>query len=302
MTRLAWIPLFPLLALIACGGGDKPTSDSGVSTETTTTTGTGTTGTTGPETTSTLITWDPTDFDNVYNVGPGQEYASPNEVPWESLAPSSLVQIYWQEQPYYTKFVLNTVATEVDPVVIVGIRGANGELPIISGNNASTRQELDYWNESRSVVKVGGSSLPTDDVVPAWITIQGLEIRSAHPDYFFTDDAGNMDQYAPNAAAIHVEVGAHISIVGCELHDSGNGLFSGAQTSELVILHNSIHGNGVLGSIYEHNNYTESVGILFEGNHFGPLRPGAGGNNLKDRSAGLVVRYNWIESGSRQLD
>lgn len=34
----------------------------------------------------------------------------------------------------------------------------------------------------------------------------------------------------------------------------------------------------------------------------GPLRAGANGNNLKDRSAELVVRYNWIESGNRQLD
>jgi hypothetical protein len=34
----------------------------------------------------------------------------------------------------------------------------------------------------------------------------------------------------------------------------------------------------------------------------GALRSGAGGNNLKDRSAGLVLRYNWIENGNRQLD
>ncbi|MFN7139899.1 MAG: hypothetical protein ACK4UN_11230, partial [Limisphaerales bacterium] len=34
----------------------------------------------------------------------------------------------------------------------------------------------------------------------------------------------------------------------------------------------------------------------------GPLRAGCPGNNLKDRSAGLVVRYNWIEGGNRQLD
>ena len=26
------------------------------------------------------------------------------------------------------------------------------------------------------------------------------------------------------------------------------------------------------------------------------------GNNLKDRSAGLVVRYNWLEGGNRLLD
>src|SRR4029079_7501798 len=40
----------------------------------------------------------------------------------------------------------------------------------------------------------------------------------------------------------------------------------------------------------------------FQYNHLGALLPGAGGNNLKDRSAGLVVRYNWIEHSKRQLD
>ena len=63
-----------------------------------------------------------------------------------------------------------------------------------------------------------------------------------------------------------------------------------------------IHGSGNVGSIFEHNSYTEALGMTYQFNHFGPLRPGAGGNNLKDRSAGLVVRYNWIEDGNRQLD
>ena len=57
-----------------------------------------------------------------------------------------------------------------------------------------------------------------------------------------------------------------------------------------------------MGSFFEHNTYTEAFGITYEYNRFGPLRAGADGNNLKDRSAGLVVRYNWIESGNRQLD
>jgi hypothetical protein len=46
----------------------------------------------------------------------------------------------------------------------------------------------------------------------------------------------------------------------------------------------------------------EAIGITFQYNHLGALLPGAGGNNLKDRSAGLVVRYNWIEHSNRQLD
>jgi hypothetical protein len=42
--------------------------------------------------------------------------------------------------------------------------------------------------------------------------------------------------------------------------------------------------------------------MVYQFNHFGPLRANCLGNNLKDRSAGTVVRYNWIESGNRQLD
>src|SRR4029079_4241587 len=63
-----------------------------------------------------------------------------------------------------------------------------------------------------------------------------------------------------------------------------------------------IYDNGNVGSLFEHNNYTAAIGITFQYNRFGPLRTGCLGNNLKDRSAGLVVRYNWIESGNRQLD
>lgn len=51
-------------------------------------------------------------------------------------------------------------------------------------------------------------------------------------------------------------------------------------------------------SIYKHNSYTESQGIVFEFNHYGPLRAGCPGNNLKDRSTGTVIRYNWIEGGN----
>lgn len=63
-----------------------------------------------------------------------------------------------------------------------------------------------------------------------------------------------------------------------------------------------IYNNGIEGSYYEHNNYTEAQGIIFQFNHFGPLRSGCLGNNLKDRSSGCVIRYNWIEYGNRQLD
>jgi len=245
--------------------------------------------------------WDPADFDNVYEVGPGQDYLDPSEVPWESLGPSTLVRIHWRSQPYAAKWVINTAATAAAPLVVTGVPDS-GRLPVISGDGAVTRLALDYWNEDRSIIKIGGSNLPTDTVVPAYVWVEALDIEGARPPLGFTDDAGNPGSYSMNAAAIHIEIGDHITVRGCRLADAGNGLFASSGASNVVISGNYVVGNGNVGSIYEHNSYTEAFGITFEYNHYGPLCAGCDGNNLKDRSAGTVIRYNWIESGNRQLD
>jgi len=99
-----------------------------------------------------------------------------------------------------------------------------------------------------------------------------------------------------------VEKGNHITVRNCILEDSGNGLFVASATTDMVIEGNYIFGNGNVGSAYEHNTYTEAQGILYQFNRFGPLCNGCSGNNLKDRSSGTVIRYNWIESGNRQMD
>jgi hypothetical protein len=44
--------------------------------------------------------------------------------------------------------------------------------------------------------------------------------------------------------------------------------------------------------------YSETQYITFQGNHFGSMRVGTYGSQLKDRSTGLVIRYNRFDSGS----
>jgi hypothetical protein len=61
-------------------------------------------------------------------------------------------------------------------------------------------------------------------------------------------------------------------------------------------------GHGIVGDDHMHTTYTQSVNMLIEGNYYGPLRAGAIGNSVKDRSAGLVVRYNRIMAGARAID
>ena len=126
--------------------------------------------------------------------------------------------------------------------------------------------------------------------------------------YQYTDGQNIPRTYKYLAAALFIERGEHITVRGCTITGSGNGLFVASGDSEEVLSRDilvencSIHGNGNIGRDREHNVYTEAIGITFQYNYFGPPRPGAGGNNLKDRSAGTVIRYNWIEGGAHLLD
>lgn len=236
-----------------------------------------------------------------HEVGPGLTYESIGDVPLESLTAGDRVLIHHRAAPYAEKFVICAQGTESEPIVIRGVPGAGGELPVLDGRDATTRGALDYWNEERSLVKIGGASTP-DCSAPSWIVVENLEIRSARPPFTFTTDGGGASSYDDNAASVFIETGEHIVLRNLVIHDSGNGLFASHAACDVTVEFCHIFDNGNEGSIYEHNNYTEANGIVFQYNHLGPLRSGCDGNNLKDRSASTVVRYNWIEGGNRQLD
>jgi hypothetical protein len=214
------------------------------------------------------------------------------------------VFIHWRQAPYKEKWVINRRGTAAAWIVIAGVRGPQGQLPVIDGRDATTPGDLNFWNEERGLIKIGGSNLPPDGL-PAYIRIENLELRSARPPFTFTDDSGSVRTYADNAAAIYVEKVEHLVVRDCVIHDSGNGVFTGGfggQTQDLLFEGNRFFSNGIVGSAFQHNTYTTAIGTVYQFNRFGALRAGADGNNLKDRSAGLVVRYNWIEDGNRQLD
>lgn len=240
-----------------------------------------------------------------YEIGPGKAFANIGDVPWELLQPGDTVLIYWRSTPYKEKWVICRQGTAASPITVRGVAGPGGELPVIDGNGATTRPQLNYWNENRAVIKIGGASVPAD-TTPKHITIENLEIRSARPPHTYTAASGATQSYAQNASSIYVEKGENLTVRNCIIHDSGNGFFVASSNSlasrDILVEGCYIHGNGNSGSLFEHNNYTAAIGITFQYNRFGPLRAGATGNNLKDRSAGLVVRYNWIEGGNRQLD
>ncbi|MEZ6054884.1 MAG: right-handed parallel beta-helix repeat-containing protein [Planctomycetaceae bacterium] len=235
-----------------------------------------------------------------YHVGPGQKLESPFEVPWHDLQSGDTVFIHWRDKPYRNKWVLVGYGTAEQPITVRGVPGPNGELPIIDGERATTPPGIDFWAEQRAVIKIGGSNLP-DIESPTHIIVENLDIRAAHPDSMFLGSEG-LQAYSDAASAIYVENGLNITIRNCILHDCANGFFSAYQSREVLVEGCDIHSNGIEGSYYQHNCYSATRGMTYQFNRIGPPREGSRGNGLKDRSAGLVVRYNWIEGGNRQLD
>lgn len=241
----------------------------------------------------------------VYEVRPDTALDTIAEVPWATLQPGDLVLIHWRSTPYKEKWVICRQGTAEDPITVRGVPNSNGDLPVIDGNGAVTPPNLNFPSEQRGVIKIGSANIPAD-TMPRHIVIENLDIRSAHPNYQFVDDGGATQTYSSAASSIFVEKGENITIRNNILQDSANGFFVASSDStvsrNILVEGNYIHGNGISGSAFQHNNYTAAINITFQYNRFGPLRAGANGNALKDRSAGLVVRFNWIESGNRQLD
>ena len=154
-----------------------------------------------------------------YHVGPGQSLSAIADVDWTALQAGDNVFIHWRSTPYREKWVINVQGTAQNPISIIGVSGPNGDQPVIDGENAVTVAGLNFWNEPRGLIKIGGSNVPSDGL-PQHIIIENLDIRSAYKDYQFTNDQGQTETYSNNAAAIYVEKAAHLTIRNCSLSNS----------------------------------------------------------------------------------
>lgn len=248
-----------------------------------------------------------------YEIGPGKKYASIGDAPLENLKAGDTVRIHYRAEPYREKLMIGGVGKADAPIVVCGVKGPNGELPILDGENATTRASLAFpfdGHQVRGLVIVGWRRTDPWQVAPEHIVIQGLEIRNASPPYKFTDKAGKQAEYTPPAAGIFVQRGNHITIRGNIVHDNGNGLFVGSAggeelTTDVLIEGNYVYNNGSSENYYHHNVYNEASGVVIQFNHFGPPKSSAQGilgANIKERSAGVVIRYNWIEDGAHLID
>jgi hypothetical protein len=251
-----------------------------------------------------------------YEVGPDSgQIASLDDVPWERLGPGDTVRIHWRSEPYHNRFQISGKGTAASPIRVCGIKGENGQRPIIDGNDATARSEIVYSSNEAEMARLGIVLIDRDwGDAPTYIVIDGLEIQGALAENTFRTTSGTNATYDTGAACIRVQRGQHVILRENAIHDCGNGLFSMSKddsdeaetTSDLLIEGNTIYSNGNPGSDREHNTYIQTAGVIYQFNHYGQLRSSgaevAGGSALKDRSTGTVIRYNFIEEGARSID
>ena len=252
-------------------------------------------------------------------MGDGQQFSALQQVPWENLRTGDTVRVFYRAAPYAGKFLIAAQGTAEAPVRICGVRGPNGERPIIDGDGAVTRGALAsaYGNtaqtsdihQARSVIVVKPLATQPYEAYPRHIQIDGLNIKRAHPNYSFTDASGASKRYDDFGACIWLDRGQNILIADNEISDCTMAVFSKstddgdfALTKNIRIAGNYMWGHGIAGDTHQHTTYTQSVDTVIEFNRYGPLRAGALGNGPKDRSVGTVVRYNRIEEGAHAID
>jgi hypothetical protein len=246
-----------------------------------------------------------------YDIGPGRPLTRLADLDWSSLGPGDTVNVHFKPGGYRELLQIASRGTPVAGITVNGVPDpATGALPVIDARDAVlATQFVNHYAplHGSGAIVVGARPGYAPGYKPGYITIRNLDVRNCYSANMFTDADGTRKSYGKVGAGIYLERCDHVTIANCLIHDNGEGIFGAGQSdfdrvmTDITIDSNHIWGNGNIGSDREHNTYLEAVDTVYQFNRYGPLRAGALGAGLKDRSVGTVIRFNWIEGGQHQL-
>lgn len=262
----------------------------------------------------------------VATTGTGASERAIANVPWYQLGPGDTVYIHKRstggragDGAYHEKIYLSGQGTATQWIRVLGVPDGSGNLPVIDGANAITpttsHNRWTGWNVVQYDYVIGAGATAEDAGSPAYIEIAQLEVRNGSPAYTFTAEDGTTGHpYEDFAACIHLRAPQHALVRDNVLHDCGQGLYNwtadgsdasnywGQVAVDVTIRGNYFYNNGWSGVYTSHQSYTEADGVVIEGNRYGTPKSGMLGSQIKDRSAGSIVRYNWIEQSPMGWD
>lgn len=248
-----------------------------------------------------------------FEVGPGRAYAELRDVPWLKLLPCDQVNVFYRATPYKDIVYLGARGAKDKWITLRGIPGPAGELPVLDGDGAvmPVGTGANQWSDIAGMIIIKRPDAPeatlSANYKPGYLHVTGLSIRNARPPQSVTNLAGNVVQWNAFTGGIYVNGAEKVAITYCDLGDNGLGIFANStngemlQTRNLLVARNYIHGNGNPYNFSTHNAYSEGIATVYEFNYFAPPQAQSYGDNIKERSTGIVFRYNYVESGSNLL-
>ena len=250
----------------------------------------------------------------VYDIGPAFSLKKIADLDWSQLGPGDTVNIHYKPEGYHELFMISTRGTAENWITVNGVPDpVTGALPVIDGLEAVLAPQFksSYVDlHGGGAIIVGTRPGYADGYKAGYVTIQNLQIQrcySGNTPNTFTDYNGAQLSYGRVGAGVYLYRADHVTIRNCVITDNGEGIFGAGQSgfdrlmTDITISSNHIFNNGNIGVDKQHNTYLEAIDTVYEFNQYGPMRSGAGGNGLKDRSVGVIVRGNYIEGGSHEL-
>ncbi|MUV13452.1 hypothetical protein [Noviluteimonas gilva] len=270
---------------------------------------------------------------NVIDVGPSAPLTNLAQVAWESLPPHTMVRIHPKSTPYNERIFIVT-----SDVKVCGIRDGNGARPKISGLNARVRNssalqnEIGTPGEEYSTVNRGIVAIARDSGIRN-IAVEGLNLTATMTPPYAGDDHEasyiGMDNqshlYNSHTGCLYVSRAQDVTLRDNEfsfcpvgVYVISRGLDYGGDhylTRNFLLEGNYFHDNGLVDDYNVHQAYIQGVNFVVQYNYFGnPIRwdidnngtidndEASNGNDLKMRTVGELVRYNYFENGAHSID
>ncbi|MCP4001128.1 MAG: hypothetical protein GY727_09485, partial [Gammaproteobacteria bacterium] len=248
---------------------------------------------------------DATGMGTRYDVGGGNYFAIElNQVPWQSLQPGDVVNIYHRTTPYRHKVLLSEQGTAVNPIVVNGVTSASGERPTIDAQDAVSVNP-EEWNsdfESSLIMINKRNTTGTYGENAKYYLIQNLHLTGVRSTNSYTHNGAVMN-YPDAGRAIWSAGGQYVTLQGLVIDNCGSGVFiqaaddPGALSKAWTIRGSKFENNG--SGERDHQIYFQAVSDpgeynIVEGNYFGPPTVGQLVAQLKVRATGAIIRYNWF--------
>lgn len=265
-------------------------------------------------------TVDPALTGTVYNVGPTQTYSTFNAIDYRTLTPGSTVRVH-NEGPngspttFFEYAQISSQGSHDQPIRIVGVPNASGELPVFDAIGASgpSYQNIyifggifNTWMQGCGGGYSGGSCGPFN------IIIEGLRFQNARlPNQRVPPAGGALEGWAYDTAAVSLHSGYEIVVRGIDSYNNANGVATyapvnpgwAAVTQWVHIAGNNIHQFGNLHGSTEHGVYAQSHGQVVELNNIHDPFTGDEGSGIKTRTDLGMIKYNAIRGSlAREID